>query len=130
TFKEWSKTLFSDETYFTTIGFNYCLMVIHNSDEEFYSNYIDDHEKSTRSGTIGWRAFCGQMKSILVFVPSKISIDSVAYTKCILNQHLISFWHATCEEYGWTKVVEDGSLSDKKYAIKCREKNMVDKIID
>ncbi|RPB04953.1 hypothetical protein L873DRAFT_1665396, partial [Choiromyces venosus 120613-1] len=75
TFEEWSRTVFSDETYFTTIGFNYHPMVIQNSEEEFHLDCIDECEKSDRS-------------------------------------------------------VEDEAPSHNKYTIKCREKNMVDKILD
>lgn len=65
------------------------------------------------------------MKSDLYFVPSGPKIDSSVYTTEILDPLLIPFWHQTCEEYGWTQVVEDGALGHKKWAIECRRKNNI-----
>ena len=98
TFEDWSRIVFSDETYFSTIGFSHRPMVIRNAAEEFHPDCIDDWESSGRSGIMAWGAFCGQKKSDLVFVPSKVTIDSATYTKQILDRHLIPFWHAICEE--------------------------------
>ncbi|KAG0125731.1 hypothetical protein HOY82DRAFT_542983 [Tuber indicum] len=63
--------------------------------------------RSGRDGIMVWGAFCGRKKSDLIFVPNKVTIDSTTYTQEVLDQQLIPFWHAACEEYGWTKVVED-----------------------
>lgn len=70
-----------------------------------------------------WGAFCGTLKSDLYFVPSGKKIDSSVYTTKTLDPLLILFWHKTCEEYGWTQVVEDGAPGHKKFAIECRRRN-------
>lgn len=73
-----------------------------------------------------WGAFCGKLKSELFFVPNGAKVDSQKYVQHILDPLLIPFWHRTCEEYGWTAVMEDGAPGHKKFAITCRERNEVE----
>lgn len=120
TYDEWFRTLFSDESFFHTVGFHHRPMVIRRAGEEDHPDCIDHREKSGRKGVMVWGAFCGTMKSDLVFVPQKVSIDSTTYTLHILDSQLIPFWHKTCEAYGWTMVVEDNAPGHKLWAITCR----------
>lgn len=126
TYEEWFRTLFSDESYFSTIGFGHRPWVIRNAGEEDHPDCMDDIEKSGRKGVMVWGAFCGTMKSELVFVPNKVTLDSATYTEYILDPCLIPFWHQACEAYGWVMVVEDGAPGHQKFAKLCREKNGVD----
>lgn len=66
------------------------------------------------------------MKSDLIFVPPKVTVDLAVYTEHILDSHPILFWHQTFKLYGWTKVVKDNAPGHKKWAIACRERNGVD----
>lgn len=96
--EEWFHTVFSDD----------------------HPDYMDEREQSGRKVIMVQGAFCCQMKTDLVFVPQKVSVDSATYTEYILDPSLIPFWHKTCEAYGWTRVVEDNTPGHKKYAIACR----------
>jgi hypothetical protein len=75
-----------------------------------------------------WGAFCGEMKTELVFTPPGVTINSKVYVDQILDPYLIPFWHTTCEEYGWTRVVEDNAPGHKGQANICRQINEVDTI--
>jgi hypothetical protein len=77
---------------------------------------------------MAWGAFCGELKSNLVFVSNRVSIDSATYTLEILDPFLIPFWHETCERYGWTEVVEDNAPGHKKWAKICRQKNAMESL--
>ena len=56
-----------------------------------------------------WGAFCGTLKSDLVFIPGKAKVDSVLYVQKVMEPHLVPFWHQACEEYEWVAIVEDGA---------------------
>lgn len=73
-----------------------------------------------------WGAFCGSLKSELVFVPAGSTVSSTTYTQDILDPLLIPFWHQTCKEYGWTQVVEDGAPGHKGVSKECWEINNVE----
>lgn len=75
-----------------------------------------------------WGAFCGRLKSELIFVPAGSTVSSVSYTNHILDPELIPFWHKTCEEYGWTQVVEDGAPGHKGFSKACREINNLESL--
>lgn len=104
TYKEWSRVIFSDESFFSTIGFHHRPMVIRNSQEVGHPDCIDERDQSGHQGIPVWEAFCGALRSGLIFVPQRATVDSATYTALILELHLIPFWHETCEAYGWTKV--------------------------
>ncbi|KAG0135012.1 hypothetical protein HOY82DRAFT_537054 [Tuber indicum] len=97
TFEDWFRVLFSDESYFSTVGFSNRPPVIRNVAEEYHPDCIDDRERSGRDDIMVWGAFCGRKKSDLIFVPNKVTIDSATYIQEVLDQQLISFWHAACE---------------------------------
>lgn len=70
-----------------------------------------------------WGAFCGTLKSNLVFVPTKAEIDSSFYVTEIMYPSLVPFWHHSCEQYGWTTVVEDGASGHKGFSNRYRDLN-------
>lgn len=75
-----------------------------------------------------WGAFCGTLKSDLVFIPGKAKIDSVLYVETVMEPHLITFWHRTCEEYGWVGIMEDGAPGHKGAARQYRQLNEMESI--
>ena len=75
-----------------------------------------------------WGAFCGELKSDLYLVPSKAKINGQKYRDCILDPLLIPFWHQTCEEYGWTIVMEDDAPGHKGVSTACRELNEMESL--
>jgi len=95
--------------YFSTAGFDSRPPVIRNTEEEYHPNCLDEIWKSGSTGGIVWGAFCGHIKSDLVLVDGKVTINSEIYILQILDPHLIPFWHKPCERYGWTQVMEDGA---------------------
>lgn len=127
-YEEWFRTVWTDESTFNTAGFGHRPWVIRRADEEFHPDCIDEGWESGKQSVMIWGAFCGHLKTDLFFVPSGTKVDSATYATEILDPLLIPFWHKTCEEYGWTKVVEDGAPGHKKYANECRERNQVDSI--
>lgn len=128
TYDEWSRMLWCDESWFTTVGFHHRSMVIRNSKEEGHTGCLDTREKSGRQGTIVWGAFCGSIQSELVFVPSNVSLNSTRYTNYILEPHLVLFWHLCCETYGWARVVGDNAPGHQGFSNFYRERNGVDGI--
>lgn len=128
TYEEWSRTLFSDESFFSTVTFGHRPLVTRAVGEEDHPDCIDVIERSGRKGMMVWGAFCGALKSPLFFVSNKVSIDSTTYTTAILDPLLVPFWHQTCEKYGWVKVVEDGAPGHKGVSKICREKNGLDSL--
>jgi len=60
-----------------------------------------------------WGAFCGTTKSDLVCMPGKAKVNAVTYVKTVMEPYLVPFWHQCCEEYGWTKVIEDSAPGHK-----------------
>jgi hypothetical protein len=68
------------------------------------------------------------LKSGLVFVPGKTTIDSASYVQTVLKSHLIPFWYKYCEKYGWARVVKDNAPSHKGYDNYYREINDIDNI--
>ena len=125
-YDEWLRTVLCDESYFSTAGFGSRPPVIRNAAEEYHPDCLDEVWESGSTGVMAWAAFCGHLKSDLVFVDGKVTINSEVYSTQILDPHLIPFWHKTCEEYGWTQVVEDGAPGHQKHAIKLRLKNDVE----
>jgi len=75
-----------------------------------------------------WGAFCGSLKFTLYIVPPGTTINSARYTTNVSKPLLIPFWHEACEEYGWTRVVEDNALRHKRFAISFRIRHLVDSI--
>jgi len=63
-----------------------------------------------------WGAFGSTLKSNLVFVPTKVNMNSALYVKYIIEPHLVPFWHKYCEKYGYVGVVEDGTPGHKGFA--------------
>jgi hypothetical protein len=57
---------------------------------------------------MAWGGFCGK-QTPFVFIPGNVKRDSRTYVETVIEPHLVPFWQECCEEYGWVKVVEDGS---------------------
>jgi len=70
-----------------------------------------------------WGAFCGTVKSDLVIIPGKATLDSALYVQNVMEPHLIPFWHQCCEVYGWVAVMEDGAPGHKGFAKNYRQLN-------
>ncbi|KAH0605583.1 uncharacterized protein H6S33_004805 [Morchella sextelata] len=68
------------------------------------------------------------MKTVLVFTPPGVPINSRVYVDQILDSYLIPFWHTACKEYGWTWIAEDNAPKHKRQANICRQINEVDTI--
>jgi hypothetical protein len=128
TYEEWKRIIWTDESTFSTAGFGHRPWVIRRADEEFHPDCIDETFESGRQSRMTWGAFCGTMKSPLAFIPGKAKLDSAMYVKRIMEPYLVPFWHRCCEEYGWTKAVEDGAPGHKGYSIQYRELNEVDSV--
>lgn len=75
---------------------------------------------------MAWSGFCGELKSELVFIPGKAKLDSTMYADTIMEPQLVPFWHTCCEEYGWAKVVEDGTSGHQKHAKAYQKLNEMD----
>ena len=74
-----------------------------------------------------WVSFCGALKSDLVMVLGKAKLDSATCG----NNHgapSCSFWQQCCGEYGWVRVVKDGSSGHKGYAVRYRDLNGLDSL--
>lgn len=108
--------LWTDKSTFSTSGFGSCHWVTHKAFEGYHEDSIDTTHESGRETKMIWEAFCGTLKSNLVFVPSKVNIDSSLCVKNIMEPHLVPFWHECCEEYGWVGVVEDGTPGHTGFA--------------
>ena len=68
----------------------------------------------------------GGIKSDLVFIPGKATLNSAAYVTTVMEPHLVPLWHRRCEEYGWVVVVEDGAPGHRGHTKKYRELNGMD----
>jgi len=77
---------------------------------------------------MAWGGFCGTTKSELVFIPGKAKLDSAMYVETVMEPYLVPFWHQCCEEYGWTRVIENGAPGHQKYARIYRQKNEIDAV--
>jgi hypothetical protein len=128
TYDDWFRTVWTDESIFNTSGFGHRPWVLRTPEEEYHPDCIDETWESGRKSTMIWGAFCGEMKSELVFTPAGVTIKSQTYVDHILDPHLIPFWHETCEAYGWTQVVEDNAPGHKGVANQCREVNEVESV--
>ena len=47
-----------------------------------------------------WGEFCGGIKSDLVFILGKTTLDSAAHVTTVMEPHLVPLWHRCREEYG------------------------------
>ena len=128
TFEEWSRMIWTDESTFSTSGFGPRPWVIQKPDEEFHINCIDQTFEQGRESTMAWGGFCCTTKSELVFIPGKAKLDSAMYVETVMEPYLVPFWHQCCEEYGWTRVIEDGAPGHQKYARIYRQKNEIDAV--
>jgi len=68
------------------------------------------------------------MNSPLYIVPPGMTINSKRYRDNIMILYLVPLWHQTCEEYGWTRVVEDNAPGHQGYAKFYRVLNGMDNI--
>ena len=61
-----------------------------------------------RVGRAGWFGVdLRGIKSDLVFILGKATLDSVAYVTAVMEPHLDPLWRRCCEECRWAVVVED-----------------------
>lgn len=126
TFEDWLRIIWTDESSFSTAGFNCRPMVICYPGEEYHPDCIDETFEQERESRMAWGGFCGRFKTKLYFVPSKTKIDGKSYRDGILIPYLFPFWEEMCEEYGWVKVVEDGAPGHKGVARQYRNDNGMD----
>jgi len=70
-----------------------------------------------------WGAFCGTVKSDVVFIPGKATLDSALYVQNVMEPQLVPFWHYCCEVHGWVAVMEDGAPGHKEFAKHYRQLN-------
>jgi len=110
------RVVWTDECNFSTAGFSHRPWVTGRPEEEFHPDCIDEVWQSGRKSVMVWGAFCGEMKSQLDIVPPGTTMNSKKYRDNVMIPYLVPFWHQTCEEYGWTKVVEDNSPGHQGYA--------------
>lgn len=104
TYNDWLRTVWTDESTFTTVGFSHRPWVLRRPGEEFHPDCIDETWESGRESVMVWGGFCGEMKSELHIIPPKTKVNSSYYVTHVLDPILIPFWHQTCERYGWTQV--------------------------
>ena len=71
----------------------------------------------------GGGAFCGAIRSDLIFVNGRAKLDSATYVRMVLEPALAPFWHQCCEKYGWAIVQVDNAPGHKGYAKAYRELN-------
>ncbi|KAI5845784.1 hypothetical protein DFP73DRAFT_476642, partial [Morchella snyderi] len=121
----------TDESIFNTSGFGHCRWILIIPEEKCYPDCIDEIWQSRGKSTMLWGAFCGEMKSELVFTPAGVTSKSQTYVDHILDPNLISFWDETYEAYasGWTQVVEDNTPGHKGVANQCRDINEVETVL-
>ena len=79
-YDEWLRTVWCDESYFSTAGFGSRPPVIRNAVEEYHPDCLDEVWESGSSRVMVWGAFCRQIKSDLVFVDGKVTLNSEVYT--------------------------------------------------
>lgn len=127
-YEECFRTVWSDKSTFNTAGFGHRHWVIRTSQVEYHADCIDETWKSGRKNVMVWGAFCGEMKTELVFTLPGVTINSRVYVYQILQLYLIPFCHDTREEYGWTQLVEDNALGHKGRENICRQINEMDVI--
>jgi hypothetical protein len=121
--------IWTDESTFYTSDFGHRPWVVRTADEEYHGDCVDETFEQGRASKMTWGAFCGpNLKSSLVCVPGKAKVNSQLYVEQVMDPHLVPFWHRCCEEYGWTKVVEDGPPGHKGMAKDYRELNEMDVI--
>jgi len=75
-----------------------------------------------------WGAFCGRIKSDLVFIPGKATMDSALYVENVMEPHVVPFWHECREAYGWVAVMGDGVPGHKGFAKNYRQLNAMEHI--
>jgi len=75
-----------------------------------------------------WGAFCGEIRSELYIVPPGSTGNSKRYRDNIMMPYLVPFWHQACEQYGWTKIVEDNAPGHQALAKSYRTQNGMDNI--
>ncbi|RPB01860.1 hypothetical protein L873DRAFT_1675170, partial [Choiromyces venosus 120613-1] len=117
-YDDWVRTVWYNELYFSIAGFGSHPIVIRNAAEEYYPDCLDKRSKSGSTMVITSSAFCGYMKSDIVFMEGKVMVNSEVYILQILDPYLIPFWHKIYKGYGWTQVVEDSASRHQKCAIK------------
>lgn len=125
---DWLRVLWTDESTFSTAGFANRSWVTRKASEEYHPDCIDETFDSGRQSKMVWGAFCGTLKSDLVFIPGKAKVDSVLYVETVMEPQLVPFWHKACEEYGWVGIVEDGAPGHKGAARRYRELNEMESI--
>ena len=124
TYQDWLWVVWTDESMFSTAGFRNRPWVMRKATEEYHEDCVDETFESGRQSKMVWGAFCGTLKSQLVFVPTKAKVDSSFYvTKIMYPSLVLPFWHPSCEQYSWTTVVEDGALGHKGFSICYRDLN-------
>ena len=126
TYEDWLRVVWMDKSTFSTAGFGNRPWVTRKATQEYHVDYVDETFESGRQSKIVWGAFCGTLKSKLVFVPTKAKVDSSFYVTKIMYPSLVPFWHRSCELYGWTTVVEDGAPEHKGFSIRYGDLNGIE----
>ena len=65
-----------------------------------------------------WGGFCGSIKSELVIIPGKATLDSAAYATAVMEPHLVPLWNKYCKERRWAVVMEDGAPGHRRHSKK------------
>ncbi|KAG0135107.1 hypothetical protein HOY82DRAFT_537039 [Tuber indicum] len=73
---DWFRTVWCDESFFSTAGFGSRPPVIRNAEEEYHPDCLDEVWDSGSTGVMVWGRFSGHLKSDLVFVDGQVTINS------------------------------------------------------
>ncbi|KAG0635220.1 hypothetical protein HOY80DRAFT_1140058 [Tuber brumale] len=114
------------ESTFSTAGFGNWPWVTRKASEEFHSDCVVKIFESGQETKMVWGAFCRTTRSKLVFIPSKVKVDSTFYVNNIMHPHLVPLWYQCCEKYDWVTVIEDGAPGHKDYSIQYRNLNVLE----
>jgi len=93
TYEDWLRVLWTDKSTFSTAGFAFRPGVTRKASEENHPDCIESTYESGRQSKMVWGAFCGTIKSDLVFIPGKATLDSALYVQNVMEPQLVPFWH-------------------------------------
>jgi transposase len=123
--EDWLRVMWVDESSFSTSGFHHRPMVIRNADEEYVDDLVDYVYHSGRQSKMAWGAFCGDVKSDLIFIPGKAKLNSQAYVDMVMEPALIPFYRQLEESGVSPLVAEDNAPGHRGHALDCRDRHNI-----